>query len=137
MCPRTQNGPQMWLDDGPAHPYPVFLFRSKTVTVCCVPAPSEGPKGIWRKNPLGSFLVTMGPENCQWQKGGVSLNLSQLYRAPCSYPHLGPCSRLVCDAAPCWPQEVRQPCSIQLQWAQPRAGRRPAFPHGHTLATLG
>lgn len=31
--------------------------------------PSEGPKSIWRKNPLGSFLVTVGPESSGGAQG--------------------------------------------------------------------
>lgn len=76
-----------WMMAQPTFP-PVSQFRSETDAMCCcMLASCEGPKCIWTKTPLSSFLVTMGPESCQRQKRGGQ---SYLPRFP---PGFGPAHR--------------------------------------------
>lgn len=50
MCV-LQNGPQVWMDEAAGiPPTQVSLFRSMhRHKSFCVPGPSEGPEGIWRR----------------------------------------------------------------------------------------
>lgn len=96
-----QNGPQMWMNEVACTPLPWFLCSGPCTDMGpAMPAPSEGPKGIWGRSLLGPFLITMGARELT---GGQ-------HRGEGSLAGTSPKSTLLpSDAAPCWSLGVNAP----------------------------